>query len=74
MVCMAQGLVREFADQGKVNILVRLVDIVDSQDGQDLVISRIVKGDSSTRLDTDLLNRLFREIKSNGNTEENTIG
>lgn len=56
------------------NILVRLVDIIDCQDGEDPVISRIVQSNSSTRLDTDLLDRLFREIESNGHTEENTIG
>jgi hypothetical protein len=53
------------------NVLVRLVDIVDGQDGQVSVISRVPECDSGSSLDAKLVDHLSRHIKGNRHRKEN---
>lgn len=56
------------------DILVGPVDVFDRQDSQASVIPLVMQGNSHAFLDTNVLDRLFREVKGDGHAEENAIG
>lgn len=56
------------------NLLVGLVNVVHSQDGQIPVVTLIAQGNARTLLDANLLDRLLREIEGDRHTEEDAIG
>lgn len=56
-----------------VNILVRLVDVVDRDNGQMAVVTEITKSDAATRYDTDLVDLLLGDIEGNGHGEQGAV-
>lgn len=57
-----------------LKLLVGLVNILDSDDGQVAVVTEVTEGDTSTSLDSELLNLLLGDIKGNGDGEEGSVG
>ena len=55
-------------------LLVRLVDIVDGEDGQVPVVAEIAQGHPHARLERELVDGLLRHVQSNGHAEEHAIG
>ena len=57
-----------------VDLPVGLVDVINSENGQTVVISQIAEGDSSPGLDAQLINLLLVHIERDGHAEEVAIG
>jgi hypothetical protein len=55
-------------------VLVRLVDVVDGDDGQITVVAEVAKRNASASLDANAVYRLLRHVERDGNTEERTVG
>lgn len=56
------------------NLLVRFVDIIDSNNGQVAVVTEIPESDASASLDAELVNLGLRNVQSNGDREKETVG
>lgn len=54
----------------QVCILVRLVDVINSDNGKVTIISEVTQSNPGTRLETQLVNLLLRDVESDGDREE----
>lgn len=57
-------------DLDSLLLLVRAVDVVDSDDGQVAVVSEVTEGDAGTGLCFDFVNRFLEDIKTDGHGEQ----
>lgn len=66
---------REVASSGELsNSLVGAVDIVDGQDGQVAVITKVTQGDAATGLQLEGIDFLLGDVEGNGHGEDIAIG
>lgn len=56
------------------NILVRPVDVLDSQDGEVAVVAQVAQGDLGAGLDAELVDLGLVDIQVDGHAEEDAIG
>ncbi len=56
------------------NALVRLVNVLDREDGQVAVVSEVAQGNAGARLEAELVDGFLPHIKGNGHAEEHAIG
>ncbi len=59
---------------GRRILLVWLVHILDSQDGKVPVVAEVAQGHAGTGLDSQFIDRLLREVESDGHAEEDAAG
>jgi hypothetical protein len=57
-----------------LNVLVWPVNVVDSQDGDVVVVSGVAQGQLGASLDAKVVNLLLVHIKGDGHAEEGTVG
>ena len=55
------------------NLLVRLVDVLDGDDGNVVLITEVTESDTSTRLDSHLLNVLLGDVEVDWHGEEVSV-
>lgn len=48
--------------------LVRLVDIVDSQDGEVAIVAEVTESDASSWLDAEIFDSFFKRVEADGHT------